>query len=513
MILTNCQIAKLISNMRILNTTQIRELDAHTIRNEPIGSIDLMERASRAFCDWFTIRIDATKKVGIVCGTGNNGGDGLAIARMLYEWGYTVKVWIVRGGVSESGDFKTNETRLPSQIEKQDILNATEKIAFERCEVLVDAVFGSGLSRAPSGLYARVIDAINDVQALKIAVDIPSGLMADSPSSPPIVKADYTISFQLPKLAFMLPECYEYTGDWRLVDIGLDKGFIRNAPTPYHYTREKEVRKILRPRSKFDHKGTFGHALIIAGSYGKMGAAVLACKAALRSGVGLLSVHTPQRGYGIIQTSVPEAMAVVDADTSLFATPPDISKYDTLGIGPGLGQDKRTAMALAQTLEKFHKPVVLDADALNLLAGNREMLKLVPQGSILTPHPKEFERLVGTWKNGFERLEMQRQLAVSLKSVIVLKGAHTSVVDEKGQVYFNSSGNPGMATGGTGDVLTGILTGLLAQKYSSCEAAVMGVFLHGLAGDIAVSELGMASLIASDLIASLPKAFVHVAKK
>ena len=499
--------------MRILNTSQIRELDSFTIHNEPVASIDLMERASRAFCDWFTVRIDPTKKVGVVCGTGNNGGDGLAIARMLHEWGYTVRVWIVRGGVSESTDFKTNETRLPPDVEKEGVVDGTEYVDLSGCDVLVDALFGSGLSRPPSGLYARVINVINEADGLKIAVDIPSGLMADSPSALPIVRADYTISFQLPKLAFMLPECHKFTGEWHVVEIGLDKGFIRNASTPYHYTRQKDVGKLLRPRAKFDHKGTFGHALIIAGSYGKMGAAVLACRAALRAGVGLLSLHTPQKGYDIIQTSVPEAMALVDDDASVFTSPPDVTRYDALGIGPGLGQDRRTATALARTLEKFRKPVVLDADALNLLAGNRQLLDTVPQGSILTPHPKEFERLVGIWKNDFERLEMQRQLAVSLRSVIVLKGAHTSIANAAGEVHFNSTGNPGMATGGTGDVLTGILTGLLAQNYSPFEAAVLGVFLHGLAGDIAVSEVGMPSLIASDLISFLSRAFSSVSRK
>ena len=509
-LLRNCPIDL---NMRILNTTQIRELDAYTIRNEPVASIDLMERASRAFCDWFIVRVDATKKVGIVCGTGNNGGDGLAIARLLNDWGYQVKVWIVRGGVSESADFKTNEERLPENVDKEDVLESTDRFNFTGRDVLIDAVFGSGLSRPPSDIYARVIDAINAVQALKLAVDIPSGLMADSHSTPPIVRADYTISFQLPKLAFMLPECYAFTGDWRVVDIGLHKNFIREAATPYHYTKAKDVRKILRPRSKFDHKGTFGHALIIAGSYGKMGAAVLASKAALRTGVGLLTVHTPQKGYDIIQTSVPEAMAIVDEDPFLFTSPGDVKRYNAVGIGPGLGQDKRTATALARTLGNFGKPVVLDADALNLIAGNDALLQLVPEGSILTPHPKEFERLAGSWKNDFERLEMQRQLAVSLRSVIVLKGAHTSIANKDGQVYFNSTGNPGMATGGTGDVLTGIVTGLLAQNYSPFEAAVAGVFLHGLAGDIAVSEIGMASMIASDLITSFPRAYVSIAKK
>ena len=498
--------------MRILSTKQIRELDAYTIQHEPVASIDLMERASRAFTDWFTLHVDTAKKIAVVCGTGNNGGDGLAIARLLDDWGYSVKVWIVRGGVPESPDFKINYSKLPGRVLKTEIKSEGDRFSLDDSEVIVDAVFGSGLSRPPEGLYAHVIGVMNAAPALRVSVDIPSGLMADTHSSGSIVRAHYTISFQLPKLAFLLPENYPYTGEWVTVDIGLSKKFLREVSTLYSYTTLKEVAKLLKVRSKFDHKGAFGHALLISGSYGKMGAAVLASKAALRAGLGLLTVHVPACGYTILQTAVPEAMADIDDDQFVFSKAPDLQRYDTLGIGPGLGQDARTVKALGRTLEDFQKPVVLDADALNILGANRQLLHLVPAGSILTPHPKEFQRLTGPWKDDFERLEMQKQLATSLKSVVVLKGAYTSIAAGDA-VHFNSTGNPGMATGGTGDVLTGMLTGLLAQNYSAAEAAITGVFLHGLSGDLAADGLGTDSILATDLIENLPNAFLKARRR
>jgi hydroxyethylthiazole kinase-like uncharacterized protein yjeF len=493
--------------LKILSSRQIRELDAYTIKNEPVRSIDLMERASRAFVTWFTARVDATEKIGIVCGTGNNGGDGLAIARMLNDWGYHISVWIVRGPVSESPDFTENLQRVQGQLHIQEIVTESDQGLFQGCDVMIDAIFGSGLSRPAEGIYAQAIRCINQTDALRIAVDIPSGLMADGPSSGDIIRAHYTVSFQVPKLAFFLPASYPFTGEWTLVDIGLSKSFIKNAETSYQQTTRKAICRMLKRRSRFDHKGTHGHALLISGSFGKMGAAVLASRAALRAGTGLLTVHIPAKGYNIIQTAVPEAMAQVDANENFFSESPEIEKYNTIGIGPGLGQDKLTVKALAKTLEQFRKPVVLDADALNILGSNREMFHLVPEGSILTPHPKEFERLTGNWKDDFERLDKQKQLARSLKSVIVVKGAYTTIASPEGAVYFNATGNPGMATGGTGDVLTGILTALLAQSYSALDAALTGVFVHGLAGDLIVQERGMHGLIASDVVEFLPEAF------
>jgi ADP-dependent NAD(P)H-hydrate dehydratase / NAD(P)H-hydrate epimerase len=496
--------------IKILSAKQIKELDQMTIREEPVTSIDLMERASRSFVTWFTERFNALKKVGIICGTGNNGGDGLAIARMLKDWGYQVKVWVVRGTVPESEDFKQNLSRLGDQVRIFEINSEADQGLFHDRDVLLDAVFGYGLSRPAEGIYAQVINCINSSNSIRIAVDMPSGLLADGPSSDPIVKAHYTLSFQLPKLSFFFPDYYQYTGEWTLLDIGLHKNFIHAAPSEHFYLSIKSIKKIFRNRSRFDHKGTFGHAMLIAGSFGKMGASVLSGKAVLRTGAGLLTIYVPKCGYAILQTSFPEAMVVTDPHEELLSEPPDTSKATVIGIGPGIGTKPETVKMLRKVLENSKSRLVIDADALNILAANRELLRLIPAGSILSPHPKEFERLSGTWKNDFERLDKQKKLATELKSVIVLKGAFTSIATPEGLVYFNSTGNPGMATGGTGDVLTGILTGFLAQGYSSTEAAILGVYIHGLAGDLAVLELGMESLIASDLIKFLPAAFRQV---
>lgn len=495
--------------IRILSTKLIKELDAYTIAHEPVASIDLMERACKAFASWFTTNFDITQTVGVICGTGNNGGDGLGIARMLHEWGYPVKAWIVRGSASESPDFKQNLERAKGKVDIQDITTSPENKLFER-EILIDALFGSGLSRAPEGIYAAVIRAVNNVRAIRVAVDIPSGLAADGVSSGDIVRAHYTVSFQLPKLAFMFPSSHPYTGEWITVDIGLSKSFIEKSETIHFFLTRKDARKILRPRSRFDHKGTYGHALIVAGSYGKMGAAVLASRSALRAGAGLVTAHVPAAGYSIIQIAVPEAMASIDCNDREFTQAPLLESYSAVGIGPGLGQSPSTTRAFGELLKKFRKPVVIDADGLNMLAANRGMLDDVPENSILTPHPKEFERLVGPWADDFERLDKQRTLASRLKSIIVLKGAYSSVATAEGKVYFNSTGNPGMATGGTGDALTGILTGLLAQNYTAADAALLGVFLHGLAGDQAALEKGNESLIAGDIVDFMPQAYLKL---
>ena len=493
--------------LKILSTNQIRELDAYTIQHRPIASIDLMENACRAIVTWFTERYNPTCKVGVVCGTGNNGGDGLGVARMLNDAGYNVQVWIVKGSMPESADFKINFERLSGKIEVSDVKEKIDPETFSNIDILLDAIFGSGLSRPPEGIYAAVIDRINELNVQKIAIDIPSGLMADTPSEGSIVKAKHTLSFQVPKLAFFFPEHHQFVGSWVLLDIGLHKDFLKKVETPYFYFVQKDVRKILKVRSKFDHKGKFGHALLVAGAYGKMGAAVLAARAALRSGLGLLTVHVPGSGYNIIQNSVPEAMTSIDEHQDFFTLTPSLSGFTVIGIGPGLGQSDQTIQAFQKILALRKIPFVIDADALNILGTNRGLLQIIPEGSILTPHPKEFERIVGKWKNEFERLEKQKKLAKDLKSVVVLKGANTSIAAPDGTVYFNSSGNPGMAKGGCGDVLTGILTGLLAQQYSALEAAQLGVYLHGFAGDLAAYETGMNSLIASDVTDFLPQAF------
>ena len=496
--------------LKILSAAQIKALDAYTIEEGSIASIDLMERACRAFLNWFVDHFDSPNTVGIVCGTGNNGGDGLGVARMLKDRGFDVKVWIVRGAAPETTDFKINfDQAKKNKVEIFDITDSTSEGLFDNCDILVDAVFGTGLSRRPEGIYAAVIQLINSAHAIRVAIDIPSGLLADKISEEPIVKADHTVSFQLPKLSFLLPQYYRFVGEWSMVDIGLSKEYLRRAETNYYYLNQKDPRRILKMRSKFDHKGDFGHALLITGSFGKMGAAILASRAALRAGTGLLTVHVPGCGNNVLQTAVPEAMVSVDDHEKVFASEFNVDKYSVIGVGPGIGMSKETIKALGVVLRNFKRPMVIDADALNILSENRELLQLVPPGSILTPHPKEFQRLSGPWQDDFERLELQKKMASDLKCIIVLKGAHTSIASPNGWVFFNSTGNPGMATAGSGDVLTGILTGLLAQNYEPLQAAQLGVYLHGLAGDLAIPEMGTNSMIASDIINFLPSAFLR----
>jgi len=490
--------------LKILTPQQIKDLDAATIQQEGIQSIELMERACHEFVKWLAEKFDSTKKIGIICGTGNNGGDGLGIARILVEWGYSVRVWIIEG--KETEDFKINRQRLPAKITPTLFDESSNEKIFSGNDILVDAIFGSGLSRPADGIYQKAIERFNAHTCVHIAIDIPSGMFADKHSSGPIIKAEYTISFQLPKLAFLFPENDQFVGDWSIVDIGLSKSFAKKCETSFFYLTKRSIRKLLKVRSTFEHKGDHGKALLIAGSYGKMGACVLSSRACLRSGIGLLTVHVPTLGYSIIQSSVPEAMASVDINDHFFSESPILDSFNVIGIGPGIGKAEQTVRALKKVLESG-KPMVIDADALNILSENSALLYIIPKGSILTPHPKEFERLVGSWKNDFERLEKQIQFAKEIKSVVILKGAYTSIATPDGKVYFNSTGNPGMATGGTGDVLTGILTGLLAQKYTQETAAILGVYLHGLSGDLAARDGSLNTIIASDLIEYLPQAY------
>lgn len=492
---------------KILNTSQIKQLDAYTIQYEPIASIDLMERACHAFVSWFTLHVDISQRVGIVCGTGNNGGDGLGIARLLKDWGYSVSVWVVRGGTPESPDFKTNLQKLIGKVEIVEISHESGQDSFSECDVLVDAIFGSGLSRPAEGIYAHAIRSVNQSEAITIAVDVPSGLMTDKISTGDIIKADHTVTFQFPKLSFLLPSGGVFTGDWHAVNIGLSERFISQAETKFFLLEKSDIKSMLRQRSKFNHKGNFGHALLIAGSYGKMGAAVLSARAALRSGVGLLTVHVPSCGYEIMQTAVPEAMASVDASESIFSELPNLNGYTSIGVGPGIGQEKKTIKVLSALLEASNKPIVLDADTINILGANRELIHLIPKGSILTPHPKEFERLVGRWENDFERLHKQIEFSQKTGTVLIVKGAHTAIAVPEGKLYFNNTGNPGMATAGSGDVLTGLIVGLMAQGYHSSESAILGVWIHGLAGDSAANSLGKEALIASDIVEAIPRAF------
>ena len=492
----------------ILSAEKIREADAYTIAHEPIASIDLMERACNAFMQWFTSRFTRDMTISIIAGTGNNGGDALGIARMLTEKRYLVRTYVAGNPENGSSDFKVNYQRLEREKE---IISIEDDLTSFNTDIIIDGLFGSGLSRPPEGIYARIIDQINAPSAIRVAIDIPSGLFADKTSTGAIVRAQHTVSFQRPKLAFFMPENFACVGEWQVVDIGLNENFLQNCKTPYYTLTKKGVKFYFSPREKFSHKGTYGHGLLIGGSYGKIGAMVLAARATLRSGIGLLTAFIPHCGYEILQTACPEAMVIVDEKGEReLASAPDTDSYSALGIGPGMGTSAASADALKKILTAFHWPVVLDADGLNLVAEHRELLALIPEKSILTPHPGEFRRLVGPWENDFQRLDLLRDFATKYRIVVVLKGAHSIIADVNGNLFFNNTGNPGMATGGSGDVLTGILTALLAQGLAPLQAAQAGVYLHGLAGDHAAAKAGQQSLIASDIIDALPVAFAEI---
>lgn len=499
-------------SLKILTADQIREADAYTIKEEQIASVELMERAAAAFVRAYVKMYDEKSPVLIFCGTGNNGGDGLVIGRMLLSQQYKVQVYIVQRDGKSSADFQESLEKLNKYHEPKKLQAVRDFPEMPAGTVLIDALFGTGLSRPVEGLYADLIRKMNSSAAEIVSVDMPSGLYADKAveEGDAIIRADWVISFHNPKLAFMLPENGRWIRKWRVVNIGLSKEYMQQAQSPYCFTTLETIRKIYQRRDKWSHKGDYGKVLLLAGSKGKIGASILCARACLRSGVGLLTVYLPNSGYPIMQSSVPEAMVLLDPSEEQFTQAPDTSPFDVLGLGPGLGTTSTVLKAFKAVLEQSKQPMVLDADALNLLSKNNELLDLLPENAILTPHPKEFERLCGAWKNGYERLQKQRAFSRKYGVVLVLKGAHSSITAPDGRVYFNSTGNPGMATGGTGDVLTGMLTGLLGQQYKPFDAAVLGVFLHGLAGDLAAKEMGEEALIASDLINWLSAAYMKI---
>lgn len=503
--------------MKIFSAENIRNWDQYTIQHEPIASIDLMERAATACSEWIVQHCNTQEITHIFCAKGNNGGDGLAIARLLFQQGQQVIVYILEFGHKGTDDFQANLARLHQypEITIRYIQAAEHFPSLTKNDLLIDALFGSGLNRPLDGITRELVQHLNKAQhdgSTMISIDIPSGMFTDrSSTGNEIIHADHTLSFQVMKPAFLFAENLRYSGELHLLDIGLHPDFYQNTAADYELIDAGLIKTIYKPREASGHKGTYGHALIIAGSYGKMGAAILCGRACLRSGVGLLTYHIPQGGYDIMQTSVPEAMVMTDFNKS-FVTEiqTELSKYTTIGIGPGIGTAKETASMLNNLLENYRKPVVIDADGLNNLSQHNNLLHKLAAGSILTPHPKEFDRLFGASIDESSRIQTARQKAKELQVVIVLKGHHTLIALPDGKAYFNSTGNAGMATGGSGDVLTGILTGLLAQGYSSAQAAILGVYIHGLAGDHAAAELSKEAMIAGDIVNYLGAAFLSI---
>lgn len=502
--------------MKFFPTQAIKEIDRYTIDNEPVASIDLMERAARALASALLERY-AGRSFALFCGPGNNGGDGLAVARMLYDAGCCAAAWLINPKGKLSPDCAVNLKRLQeTAVTVYEVNDSFIMPALGCGTVIVDALFGSGLNKPVSdGLFACVIEAINASECEVVAVDMPSGLMGENndPQHTTIVKADLTLTLQFPKMSLLFAENACNVGEMRILDIGLSQEGIEKIPSHLHFTDEKDIKSLLKSRAKHSHKGDYGRALLVAGSKGMAGASVLSARAVLRSGVGLLTVHVPACNNAIVQVAVPEAMTSIDCSECCFSDFIETSKYNAVAVGPGLGQSSESEKALLHLIDNCRVPMVLDADALNVLARNSEYLRRLPQGSVLTPHPGEFARLFGKTPNTYLSISAVRAFARDCGFAVVLKGTHTVVIAPDGNLYFNSTGNPGMATGGSGDVLTGMVLALLAQGYSATDAARMAVYVHGLSGDYAAAEKGMTALVAGDIVDCLPAAWKHMERK
>lgn len=501
--------------MKILSSNQLKELDKYTMEQEPIASIDLMERAAQALTEAIIRRWDTSHPIVVFAGPGNNGGDALAVARMLSQKNYHVEVFLfnTKGRLSEECQTNLHRLKTCGSIYFTEISTQFDPPILTENHVVIDGLFGTGLNKPLNGGFAAVVKYINASKATVVAIDIPSGLMGEDNTyniRPHIVRADVTLSIQLPKLSFFFPENEEIVGEWELLDIGLKQSYILAAESPYSILEEELIRSLIKPRKRFAHKGSFGHGLLIAGSYGMAGASILSAKACLRSGIGLLTVHVPIYNHDLLQTTVPEAIVQTDIHERYYAEPVDLSKYKALAIGPGLGQEEDTALAMMEQIQASNIPVVLDADAINILSSHRNWLSRLPKQSILTPHLGELERLTGKCMDTYERLTKVKELAAYLHSYIIVKGAWTIIVTPDGRCFLNPTGNPGMATAGSGDVLTGILLALLAQGYSQEEACQLGVYVHGLAGDLAAETMSQMGMTSGDIIAALPQAWKKI---
>jgi ADP-dependent NAD(P)H-hydrate dehydratase / NAD(P)H-hydrate epimerase len=495
--------------MKIFSSTQIREIDNYTISNLPISSIDLMEKAAYSLLDKLFVDFNVTlNSFTIVCGPGNNGGDGLALARLLLKLKVEVQCYFCDFGQNISPECKTNlrllEEVFPNAL---NIINNIEKFKLQKDTVIIDCLFGTGLKKPITGEFAEICNFINSSKCKVVSIDIPSGLYGEdnSQNHGAIVQADFTYSIEFPPLSCMFSENYKYFGQVKIVKIGLLKEIVERTHTDYSIINIEEIKTYLHPRSMFDHKGSFGHALIIAGSAEMAGAAVLATKACVRSGAGLTTVHVPLKLSDILQVSIPEAMLSIDSSNECFTSVSNLDKYNSIAVGPGIGKNPESIPAIIKLLKTCNSNILIDADALNLLSEIEGFHTLIKPGTILTPHPKEFERLFGHFEDSYSRMSFMSNFSKDTGIIIVLKGGVTSISLPDGSVKFNIFGNPGMATGGSGDVLTGMICSLLAQGLSPEKAAISGVYLHSKAGDFAKKKFGEMSLIASDIIDAIPE--------
>lgn len=498
--------------MKVLTAEQLYKVHQHTIAKQQISEMDLIERAGLQVFNWIHRRMQGSQvKIHIFNGIGNNGAVGLSLAKHLLINGYNIDNYVVNFSKKRTDAFLKNYDKVKSLKSWPALINDTDDFPKEigKDDIIIDAIFGIGLNRDTGNLVNNLFTYLNTLTTFKLAIDIPSGLLAEQAVDlAHVLKVNYTLSFQSPKLAFFLPQTAIYTEQWEVLDIGLDQEviFAQNAP---QLISKHEVLPMYRLREKFSNKFTYGHALLIGGSYGKIGAVCLSTKAALKSGAGLVTAYVPSCGLPIMQTTLPEAMVQTSTNENFIADIKLNGQYNAIGIGVGMGTAKETAVALESFLKNNSLPLVLDADALNCIAANKNLLKFVPKNSVLTPHKKELERLLGNWTDDFQMLEKAKEFSKANNVILVVKDAISITIYNDG-VFVNTSGNPALATAGAGDVLTGIITGLIAQGYSTLEASLFGVYLHGSTADVAVAQIGYQSFIASDSINNIGAAYLKL---
>lgn len=501
--------------MKLPNALQMKELDEFTIQKRNIQSIELMEEAaSKAASFIFSRYNDNDRPVTVFAGPGNNGGDGLAVARLMHGHGFTnIQVYLFNTNNSISEDCSANAERLKNEcpeIQFTEVTQTFEAPSLSSKTLVIDALFGTGINKPLSGGYAALVKLINSTRAEVISLDMPSGLMCEdntfnSPSS--IIRAKYTLTFGLPKLALILADNQRYAGEVHVLDINLAYEGLNDMDINFFISEPEEIRRLLKGRPKYGHKGTFGNGLLIAGKYGMAGAAVLAAKACLTSGAGKVTIHTPKKNNDILQIAVPEAVLQHDADDNIFTESVRTDHFQSVAIGPGLGTEKKTALALIEQISHTNVPLIIDADAINILGDHKGWIQQVPKNTIFTPHQEEMKRLGICNSDSYSVLLEAINMAQRYHFFIILKGHYTAICTPGGCVHFNPTGNSGMATAGSGDVLTGIILALTAQKYTTENACLLGTYLHGLAGDLAAQEKGEYSVTASDIITKLPEAF------
>lgn len=498
--------------MKILNAKQIKEVDAKTIAYEDIDSRSLMIRAQKAIYRFLKDKQLDTSKINIICGVGNNGGDGVALAIDLHNHYKRPKVFVIDYSKNYSTDFQYFLGIAKEQGVNINIVASIDQLpTFHNDEVIIDCLFGTGINRKISGLSKEVIEIINNSDSYVISIDLPSGLMLDRVTNIAI-EADETVVLEVPKLSLFLPSNYQYVGNINIVNIYLNSRALQEAMTTLYYLDGCMVRSILKPISKYAHKGTQGHSLIIGGSIGKIGSVSLSSKAALKSGCGLVTAYIPKCGTIPLQSYLPEAMVIEDESHSYISDIKFDIKPSAIGIGVGMGQDIATSEALFSLMANSTAPMVIDADAINIISNNKDALNLLQPDTILTPHPKELARLIGEWRDDFEKIEKTKEFATLYNCIIIIKGAHTLIVTPN-ELYVNSSGTYALATAGSGDVLTGIITGLLAQGYTALQASKIGVYLHGLTANICSRSINPRSFTASDIIDNIGNAYFELLRE